>query len=179
MEPLILSIWEPLIFPIWARRVVMQNHAIGLHFLMVKRIEGLDLSKEHNCIHLHEEIMQSAIVPYLTIEEIEKANLSDIIVREKKNECNKDNEDYSPRSNARMFNDGLNVSVYVQGGWRLELLLTRWNGNGSPVLIGTEMELCRILTKFQEGDDVKIWLFRRPDNNNEEKLCFMLMKAYS
>ncbi|KAH0461418.1 hypothetical protein IEQ34_008993 [Dendrobium chrysotoxum] len=68
---------------------------------------------------------------------------------------------------------GLNVSVYVQGGWKIELFLTLSDDRKDIGLQGNEMTIFQQFSQLKDGDNVAIWMFRRPD----DKLCFFIWKA--
>ncbi|KAH0450252.1 hypothetical protein IEQ34_020944 [Dendrobium chrysotoxum] len=158
-------------FPLWAQRVADVNHAVGIKFLTMKRVNASDISKHHNGFLLRQDVVETLLVPFLADKEREKAGL--LTFNDKKRV---DGECSSPSSTR--VHGGLNVSVYVQGGWRVELLLTRFDESGDTVLMGDELVLLRKLGNLREGDDTAIWMFRRPDgDNNREKFCFFVVKV--
>ncbi|KAH0450056.1 hypothetical protein IEQ34_020748 [Dendrobium chrysotoxum] len=160
-------------FPHWAERVAEVNHAFGFKLLTVKKLDASDISAQHNGFLLPRDVVEKKLVPFLTYEEREKASL--LANHEKRR---RDREPSS--SNARRNYDGLNVSVFIEGGWRFELLLTHNDESGYTFIWGNELELLRRLGNFKEGDNVAIWmLIHRDHSNNKSKVSFCFVKIDS
>ncbi|PKU68602.1 hypothetical protein MA16_Dca025694 [Dendrobium catenatum] len=157
-------------FPHWAKRVAEVNHAFGFMFLAVKKVHSSDISSQHNCFLLPRGVMENKIVVYLKNQERQKAGL--LYIRERRRRDKQQTSDLSDRRNK----DGLNVSVYVKGGWRFELLLTHNDESGDTVIRGNELELLLKFGNIKEGDDVVIWVMRHIDKVNYKcmlSFCFV------
>ncbi|PKU68605.1 hypothetical protein MA16_Dca025697 [Dendrobium catenatum] len=158
-------------FPHWARSVAEVNHAFGFKFLTVKKVDASDISVQHNCFLLPRDVVENKLVLNLTYQERQKASLLTI-----HDWRWRDNQQTSYSSDRRN-NDGLNVSIYVKGGWRFQLLLTHNDESGDTVIRGNELELVRRFGNIKEGDDVAIWVMRHIDHvNNKSMISFCFVK---
>ncbi|KAH0449620.1 hypothetical protein IEQ34_020312 [Dendrobium chrysotoxum] len=148
------------------------NYAFEFNLLTVKKVDASDISAQHNGFLLPRDVVENKLVPNLTYEEREKASLLNVNKRRSWRDSD------ASSSSARRNYDGLNVSVYVEGGWRLELLLTHNDESGDTVIRGNELELLRRFGNFKEGDNVAIWMVRHLDKRNRyrNKFCFCFVK---
>ncbi|PKU63954.1 hypothetical protein MA16_Dca021583 [Dendrobium catenatum] len=157
-------------FPHWAKGVAEVNHAFGFMFLTVKKVHASDISAQHNCFLLPRDVVENKLIPYLTHQERHKTRLLNI--HERRWRVNQQTSYSSDRRNY----DGLNVSVYVKGGWRFELLLTHNEESGDTIIQGNALELLLRFDNIKEGDDVVIWVMRHIDQVNYKYMlsfCFV------
>ncbi|KAI0492454.1 hypothetical protein KFK09_026727 [Dendrobium nobile] len=153
--------------PSWALRVFNINQGVDLHNLTVKVIEASDISSQRNCFTLQDGIVRKHLIPYLTIEEREKAGFIVPIDLD----CS--------TSSGRRICGGLKVTVYVRAGRRVaDLLLMHSDEVGGTVITGDNLEELRTAGKLREGELVEIWMFRLPPyHGNPKELCFIFVKV--
>lgn len=169
--------------PEWVQAAVERLRGFDLKCIMSKTLEQSDLDRNQNRFLLRREAVRANLITALTQAEKEEASLLDVGLKRKRMMLPSSHEQVvEAKKAAGRTHGGVNASVYIRNGWRIELQLTQWDGSGSTVLKGREWRLLCSLAGFQRGDFVRLWMFRRRvleqaaegAAERQTKLCFAL-----
>ncbi|KAI0488129.1 hypothetical protein KFK09_027956 [Dendrobium nobile] len=169
--------------PEWVQETVQKHQGFDLRCVMSKTLEQSDLDRNQNRFLLRREAVRANLIAALTQREKEEASLVNVGSKRKRMafpSAHVERLEEDKKKAAGRSHGGVDASVYIRNGWRMELKLTQWDGSGSTVLKGREWRLLCSLAGFRRGDFVRLWMFRRLVAEREEverqtnKLCFAL-----
>ncbi|KAH0458863.1 hypothetical protein IEQ34_011677 [Dendrobium chrysotoxum] len=167
--------------PEWAQDTVEKHQGSDLRCVMSKTLEQSDLDRNQNRFLLRRKAVRANLITALTQREKEEANLMNVGSKRKRMallSARVERLEEGYKKVAGRSHGGVDASVYIRNGWRMELKLTQWDGSGSNVLKDREWRLLCSLAGFRRGDFVRL-LFRRQVAEREverqtNKLCFAL-----
>lgn len=142
--------------PQWALNVMQNNDGVNLQFFGGKVLTQSDMQGRFLFRKVH---VENVIRPQLLADELIAANLAPLL-------------DFM---NVGDVHDGLPISLYTQDGFRFAVVLHKRNSNNSAVLKGNWGDVVQD-GRFQVGDDVQLWSFRKADENGILKLCLVIGK---
>ncbi|KAK8968684.1 hypothetical protein KSP40_PGU021681 [Platanthera guangdongensis] len=127
---------------------------------MQKEIYISDISDQQNRLLIRSQVVAERIMPMMTGEEIEAANLT--ADTKKRRRLYNDGGEAGERKQGQEHG-GLEVMVYNRDGWGCWLSLTRGDASKASVLKGGNYREFRHRSFFTAGDTVEMWAFRGED----------------
>ncbi|KAH0459676.1 hypothetical protein IEQ34_012490 [Dendrobium chrysotoxum] len=122
--------------PEWVQDIIEKHQDFDLRCVMNKTLEQSDLDRNQNCFLLRREAVRANLIMALTQREKEEASLVNAGSKRKRMALPSAHvepleEGYKKASGRSL--GGVDTSVYIRNGWRMELKPTPWDVSGSTV----------------------------------------------